>query len=159
MRYLIGLAVLLAGTWLIWSGHFDALLLSLGAASVAGVLAIVYRMQVVDREALPVQLAVRGIHYLPWLFWQIARANVDVAARILRPRMPIDPRVVRVRAGQAHDVFRVIYANSITLTPGTVSMRVDDGELLVHAIAEEVGADLAGGEMDRRVTALEAGAK
>lgn len=157
LRYLIGLGVILAGTWLIWSGHFDALLLSLGAASVAGVLAIAYRMQVVDAEALPVRLAVGGIFYLPWLFWQIAKSNVDVAARILRPRMPIDPRVVRVKAGQANDVYRVIYANSITLTPGTVSIDIEGDEITVHALTAEAARNLESGEMGRRVLRLEGG--
>ncbi len=155
LRYLIGLAVLLAGTWLIWSGHFDALLLSLGAASVGGVLAIAHRMHIVDREALPVQIALRGVYYLPWLFWQIAKANLDVAARIVRPRMPIDPRVVRVKAGQVHDVYRVIYANSITLTPGTVSIDIEGDEITVHALTAEAARDVESGEMDRRVSRLE----
>jgi multicomponent Na+:H+ antiporter subunit E len=113
------------------------------------------RMRVVDREGAPIEPSLRALVYLPWLLWQIAKANLDVARRILDPRLPIDPRVIRVRASQRRDLARVIYANSITLTPGTVSIDVAGDRITVHALTREAAEGLATGEMDRRVSRVE----
>ena len=93
--------------------------------------------------------------YLPWLAWQVAKANADVALRILVPAKGISPRVIRVPSTQRSDVARTVYANSITLTPGTISIDVGRDEITVHALAREGAEELAGGEMGERVTALE----
>ena len=122
MKHLVGLAVALMGVWVLLSGHFTPLLLSFGLASCIVVLLIARRMRIVDREGAPTDLPPGLLTYLPWLFWEIAKANVDVARLILHPRLPISPRLIEVRAGQEDDVGRVIYANSITLTPGTVTI-------------------------------------
>ena len=92
------------------------------------------------------------------LLWAIVKANIDVAWRILRPTMPISPRLIEVSAGQSSDLGRVIYANSITLTPGTVSVEMDGGKILVHALTKEAADDVESGDMDRRVTKLEGAA-
>lgn len=155
MRYSIGLGLVLVAVWLLLSGHYTTLLLSLGAVSCAGVLGISLRMNVVDREGAPVELPLRALGYLPWLLWEIMKANLDVASRILRPRMPIDPRLVTVRCTQKHDIGRVVYANSITLTPGTVSVDTRGDEITVHALTAEAAKDLLEGSMDRRVTRME----
>jgi multicomponent Na+:H+ antiporter subunit E len=145
------LGIALGGVWLLWSGHFTSLLVGLGFASTVGVVLLARRMGVVDREGVPADLAGRMLLYLPWLLWEIFKANVDVALRVLRPSLPISPRVVRVRAGQATDLGRVIYANSITLTPGTVSISVDGDVITVHALSREAADGLTAGAMDRRV--------
>ncbi|MDP6037346.1 MAG: Na+/H+ antiporter subunit E, partial [Candidatus Latescibacteria bacterium] len=75
--------------------------------------------------------------------------------RVLSPGLPISPRVVRVVATQKTDLCRVIYANSITLTPGTVSLVLDGEEIVVHALTKEAADDVESGDMDRRVTGLE----
>ena len=156
MKYTVGLAVALPGVWLLWSGHFKSpLLLSLGAVSVIVVLSICIRMGIVDRESAPVELPLRLLSYLPWLFWQIAKSNVEVARVILNPRLPISPRLIHVRAGQTGDVGRLIYANSITLTPGTVSIETEGELITVHALTAEAADGVLEGEMDRRVTRLE----
>ena len=80
---------------------------------------------------------------------------MDVAKRILSPRLPISPRVIRVKAGQQSDLARVIYANSITLTPGTVSLSLEGDEIEVHALTREAAEELESGKMDRRVTRTE----
>lgn len=67
----------------------------------------------------------------------------------------ISPTVVKVRASQATEVGRVIYANSITLTPGTISLELADDTIIVHALTREGAESLKGGDMDRRVTRLE----
>ena len=146
---------MLAAVWLLWSGHYDTLLLSLGGLSILLVLVIAMRMRVVDEEGIPISPSLRALTYLPWLLWEIVKANVDVARRILDPRLPIEPHVIHVRASQRGDLARVIYANSITLTPGTVSIDLSADRITVHALTDEAARGLATGEMDRRVSRLE----
>ena len=154
-KYSIGLAVVLSAVWLLWSGHTSPLLLTFGAVSCAAVLLIALRMKIVDREGAPVELPLRVLRYLPWLIWQIIKANLDVAGRILRPGLPISPRMIKVQTSQKRDIGRVIYANSITLTPGTVSVDTLGKEITVHALSGEAAEEVLTGEMDRRVTRLE----
>ena len=151
----IALSLLLFGVWLLWSGHFDVLLVSLGATSVLLVVAIVHRMGLIDEETVAMRLPLRAPSFLPWLFWEIAKANIDVARRILDPRLPIAPRMIRVKAGQKEDLGRVIYANCITLTPGTVSVNVEGDEITVHALTREAADAVRSGVMDRKVTRFE----
>ena len=66
----------------------------------------------------------------------------------------ISPTMIRVRASQQTDLGQVIYANSITLTPGTISVDVANNEILVHALSENGARDLLGGKMDRRVSKM-----
>ncbi len=113
-------------------------------------------MQGVDLEGAPLEVTPRALLYAPWLIWQIVRANVDVARIILHPGLPIRPHVIRVRAGQETELGRVIYANSITLTPGTVTIDLQGRDLTVHALTDEAAQGLATGEMDRRVSTTEA---
>ena len=70
-------------------------------------------------------------------------------------QLPIAPRIVRVNGTQKTDLCRVIFANSITLTPGTVSLDLDEEDIVVHALTEEAADDVQSGDMDSRVTALE----
>ena len=113
-------------------------------------------MNLIDQEGVPLQLGLRPFtHYAPWLFKEIVLANIDVACRILTPSLPIRPRMIRIKSSQKGDLGRVIFANSITLTPGTVSVDLVGNEFVVHALTEAAAADDASGEMDRRVTALE----
>lgn len=151
MKHVPALAALLVAVWFLWSGHFDSLLVSLGLASCALVVALVVRMGTVDEESVPLSGTPRLLLYLPWLAWETAKANLDVARRVLSPAMPIAPRVIEVPASQRSEAGQVLYANSITLTPGTVSMRVHEGRIEVHALTAEAAEALATGEMDRRV--------
>jgi multicomponent Na+:H+ antiporter subunit E len=80
---------------------------------------------------------------------------VDVARRILDPKLPISPRLIKVKATQKRDLGRVIYANSITLTPGTVSVKMDGDEITVHALTREAAEGVETGAMDAKVTRLE----
>jgi multicomponent Na+:H+ antiporter subunit E len=93
--------------------------------------------------------------YWGWLVWQIIKSNIDVARVILSPSLPISPNVVRVKASQRTTLGLVTYANSITLTPGTVSMYLDGDIIEVHALTESGARELKDGEMDRRVSAIE----
>jgi multicomponent Na+:H+ antiporter subunit E len=151
------LFIALSAFWLLLSGYFTPFLMTAGAASA---LAIVWftdrRMKVLDLEGHPAHLSIRALTYWPWLLWEIAKSGWDVTKRILDPRLPISPQLIRVPTTQKTDVGRVIYANSITLTPGTISLELDDNGILVHALSREGADGLASGDMDRRSTAFEA---
>jgi multicomponent Na+:H+ antiporter subunit E len=149
-------AFVLFGLWLLLSGLYAPLLLILGAVSSVFVAWIAQRMGLLAPEPGSVWLRpLRCLAYMPWLAWQIAKAYVDVALRILVPSKGISPRVLRVPSTQASDLARALYANSITLTPGTISIDVGGDEITVHALSREGAEDLAGGEMGERVSALE----
>lgn len=150
------MALVAYAVWLLWSGIYQPLLLILGAASCIFVVLICRPMGLLDEEGVPIHVLPRLITYIPWLVLAIVKSNIDVARRILNPRLPISPRMVRVKAGQKTDLGRVIYANSITLTPGTVTCAVDGDEFIVHALTREAADDLMSGDMDRRVTRLKA---
>ena len=159
MARALSLGIVLFATWMLLSGEISlnhGLVLGLGIASVILVVLIAVRMDVVDHEGHPIHLTRRFVGYWLWLLVQIVKASIDVTRRIWSPSLPISPTMYILKAGQPGELGQVIYANSITLTPGTVTVRLDGGDIFVHAIAREVGEDLAGGEMDRRVTLLEA---
>ena len=158
MVHAVSLGGVLFATWLVLSGHYDPLLIGLGLASCAIVVFITHRMDVIDHEGHPVHLTWRAAWYMPWLVGEIAKANWDVARRIMPGGPRISPTMVRVRSTQASDLGRVIFANSITLTPGTVSVEVEEGRILVHALSRDAAEGLAAGEMDRRVSRMTGGA-
>ncbi|MCZ6574946.1 MAG: Na+/H+ antiporter subunit E [Gammaproteobacteria bacterium] len=155
MVHAISLALVLFALWLLLSGHYVPLLIGLGALSVLLVVTIALRMDVVDREGHPIHLSPKALLYWPWLAWEIVKSNLDVARRILSPTLPISPTVIRLKASQKSDLGRVIYANSITLTPGTVSIDIDGEHIEVHALTREAAQALRTGDMDRRVTRFE----
>ncbi len=155
MVRIISLAIILSMLWLLLSGHYDPLLLSLGLVSVVVTLVISLRMDVADREGHPVHLALRGLLYWPWLIKEIVVANVDVAKAILGMTDDIRPSLFTVKASQRTDLGRTIYANSITLTPGTVTIGMDADEFTIHALTPGARDGLGTGDMDRRVTAVE----
>lgn len=152
------LAVFLYILWLLLSGHFsEPLLLGLGVASVLAVVFIAHRMEVSDPEGHPVHLMVRVVLYWPWLLKEIVVANIDVAKAIVSNPMAIAPTVFTVTGSQKSELGRVIYANSITLTPGTVTIDLEDDQFTVHALTTAGLDGVESGEMDRRVTWLEGG--
>jgi multicomponent Na+:H+ antiporter subunit E len=155
LKYTVSLSLVLFGVWLLWSGHYTPLLLLFGVLSCGAVVTIARRMGIVDQEGVPVELPLRALLYLPWLLWEIVKSNVDIARRILTPSLPVNPRLIKIKAGQRTDIGRVIYANSITLTPGTVTVGVEGDELTIHALTKEAADALETGEMNRRVTRLE----
>lgn len=156
MLHAVSLAVTLSVLWLLLSGHFsEPLLLGLGLASVILAVVIVHRMETLDPEGHPVHLWWRALRYWPWLIKEIVLANIDVGKAILNLGTPVRPTVFKVRSSQRTEIGRAIYANSITLTPGTVTIAVDDDQLTIHALTPGAVEGLEGGEMDRRVTAFE----
>lgn len=155
MLYALSSALVLYGFWLLLSGYFTAFLMTVGAAAAIAVVALAQRMDLVDHEGLPIHLGWRVLTYWPWLIIEIVKSAWDVSKIILNPRLPISPTLIRVKTSQKTVVGVVTYANSITLTPGTISVEVSHGEILVHALTRESAAGLQSGEMDRRVTKFE----
>jgi len=154
LRHSILLLLVLFVSWLVLSGHYTPLLIGLGVLSCFLVLWLCRRMDIIDKESVFFHVVPGLIMYIPWLFLEIVKSNLDVARRILSPSLPISPTVVVVPAPQESELKRVIYANSITLTPGTLAMRVRGNAILVHALSEDAAKTLEEGEMGRRVTNL-----
>jgi len=144
--------------WLLLSGFYDnVLLLSFGVLSCGVVVWLTWRMEAVDPEedSLILNVSPQILLYWPWLFWQIVLSTLDVTKRILDRDLPISPTLVRLEPTQRTELGQVIYANSITLTPGTVSTLVQKDKLEVHALTQKAADELIAGAMDRRVSELE----
>jgi multicomponent Na+:H+ antiporter subunit E len=156
VKRITGLALILSVFWMVNSGYFKLLLLSLGIVSVVGVILINRRMESVDGEyESPIILSLRLPLYLSWLTGEVIKSNIDVVKRIWQKEPDISPTVFRVTADQRTDVFRVLYANSITMTPGTVTMGIDGNVFEVHALTHEAADGVREGSMNRQVTQLE----
>ena len=153
-RFLTSL-ILCAILWLLWSGLFKPLMLAFGAVSCLLVAWISSRLKVVDSSERPLLIFLRMIPYVPWLVKEVVLSNIDVAKRIWQKDMPISPTIMTIPASQKTALGLVIHANSITMTPGTLSIDVEPGEIEVHALAKETLDAMQDGEMDRRVRNLE----
>lgn len=153
------IAATMFGFWLILSGHYTLWLTASGAVIAVAVAALAKYMQYADDEAHPVGLIFRGFLYWPWLVLEMIKSSFDVARIIVDPKLPISPTVVKVKSSQKTAVGITTFANSITLTPGTISMKVSrsDGEIIVHGITRQTAGALADGDMDRRVSWFESG--
>ena len=154
MRYL-SLAGFLFAFWLALSGHYSPMLVAAGAASAVLCLLAAIRMRVVDAEGHPVHLFRGAVTYFPWLIREIVKSGWGVTKLILHPRLPISPTMTVVRASQRTRAAVATYANSITLTPGTITVAVKGNDLTVHALTREGALDLEAGAMDRRVSQFE----
>jgi len=150
-----GLCLALVLCWLLLSGYFQILLLGLGAVSVLFCVWIAVRMDLIDHEGVPLHITWASLRYLPWLLWEIVKANIDVAKLVIAPSLPISPSLFNAPVSQKTDLGQAIYANSITLTPGTVSVDLEPGVILVHALHVGSADGVLEGEMDKRVSKLE----
>ena len=154
------LSAALFAFWLLLSGNYKTFLVVSGLVSAVLVVAFARAKRVIDDEGFPVDLLPRALGYWLWLFRQIVLSALDVSRIILTRGLPISPTMVAVEARQASATGLVTYANSITLTPGTISVEVSerDRRIWVHAITRENAAGFAEDEMNARVAALEGGA-
>ena len=155
MPHTISLFLTLAVFWLLNSGHYTPLIMSLGLISIVLVLYIAHRMDVVDHESQPLLLQRRIPSYHLWLTKEIILANITVVKHIWLGNETISPVLAVIKAHQKTDMGKVIYANSITLTPGTVSIDLEGEVITVHALNDDSAADLLSGEMNRRVCKVE----
>ena len=141
--------------WLLLSGHYGNLLLSLGALSCVFVAWISEKLGLFSSDFSTLKFNAKLPAFLPWFFIEIIKSNIDVCWRILHPKLPIDPQFVSVNAAQHSDMTRAVYANCITLTPGTYSLDVDDDSIEVHALTKQLADDVQQGEMSKRLSALQ----
>ena len=153
--YRLSAIVVLFAFWLLLSGYLEPFLLAAGLGSAVAVVWLAHRMDVIDHEGHPIHLVWRTLGYWPWLLKEIVTSAWSVSRVILHPRLPISPELVRVKTSQKTSVGTVTYANSITLTPGTISVEVVPGEIVVHALTHAGAEALLEGEMDRRVSRFE----
>lgn len=152
----VWLVFLLSVFWLVNSGHFDILLISFGLFSIGLVIWINNRMsRSSDEYQPPVIMSFRLPFYILWLLKEIVKSNIEVVRLIYQRRPAIEPSVFKVRVSQKTDLFKVLYANSITMTPGTITIEIEDDEFTVHALTRSSREGVESGEMDRRVRSLE----
>jgi multicomponent Na+:H+ antiporter subunit E len=135
------------------SGYATGLLLGLGAASVLFSLWLAMRMDVIDRESHPLHISIGLLRFWALLARDIVISNLQVMRLVFSPRSALSPEVVRVPMRHTSDLAQVLLANSITLTPGTVTMHIEDGRLVVHALTRSTADDIRAGTMERRVPA------
>ncbi len=147
--------LLLGFTWLLWSGVYEPLILSLGLLSCLLVVYLAHRMGFFTRGIFSLHLSPRLPRYWAWLLIEIVKANLAVAAAVLRPGRTVSPTVVEIRT-EAGPIGQTLLANSITLAPGTVTLDVNEGRLRVHCLTRAAADQLLAGEMNRRVASVTA---
>jgi multicomponent Na+:H+ antiporter subunit E len=149
------LAASLFAFWLLLSGIYTPFLVLSGLGASIAVAALAQRMEVADREGHPIHLAAAALGYWPWLLKEIVKSGWQVTRIILDPRLPISPTFVRFKPSQQTTAGLATHANSITLTPGTITVDAGPDEFLVHALTREGAAGAVDSEMDRRVRRME----
>ena len=147
VKHTISLGILLFALWLGLSGQLSVLMISLGLASTLAILAISHRMDSIDRESYPTHMTFLLLRFWLFLAREIIVANIDVVKRIFRPGKNISPQLFELPLTLKSDVSRAIYANAITLTPGTVSANLDKKTVTVHTLSIEAAQDLSSGRM------------
>lgn len=155
MLHSVSLFISLYLFWLLLSGFFTAFLMSAGAGCALAVVWFSRRMDVVDAEGHPIHLGPKALIYWPWLLKEVVKAAWDVSKIILHPSLPISPTLVRFKPTQKTVVGLVLHANSITLTPGTITIEAERQEFLVHGLTRSGANGVIDSEMDRRVTSCE----
>lgn len=165
LRHAVYLTAMLFLFWVILSGKMEAKYLIIGLVSAVGITAVTWRFLLFPwcygegclRSAWD-QPWFRLMAYFPWLLWQIVKANLEVAWVILHPRLPIQPQMVRFSKPLPGPVAHLVLVNSITLTPGTVTVDIEGDEYVVHALLESGARSLVPesgeGGMQRRVAAI-----
>ena len=139
MRFTLILIVALGATWLTLSGYLhNSMLLSLGVISIVLTVWIAKRMRILDGETAPYYTTPQTLAYFGWLFLEIIKANIAVVKAVLSPDLVVSPTLTRIPTPQKTDIGKVMFANSITLTPGTVSVDIQDDHILVHALLSEM---------------------
>ena len=139
--------------WLLLSGHYTFLIISLGIVSCLFCVYLTRRANILDNELLPVTFFPRIFQYIIWLIKEIIVSNIITAKVILTSSE--NPEIFVVKCSQKTPEGKTTYANSITLTPGTVTTDIKNNILEVHALTSDFGDDVRSGDMDKKVTWLE----
>ncbi|MEQ9314567.1 MAG: Na+/H+ antiporter subunit E [Henriciella sp.] len=159
MGYFVGLTFVLAALWLGLSGLYKPLILGLGAVSIVISLILAWRLETIDREGSPYGRLLHIFGYWGWLLIEIFKANWPVIKACVGANLDINPALVKVKTRCESDLAKTIFANSITLTPGTVTIEIEGDKLLVHALFEEAATPESFAEMDVRSFAAADGGK
>jgi multicomponent Na+:H+ antiporter subunit E len=151
--------IVMAGFWVLMSGMFDGFHLTLGLLCCLLIAFLSSELLFGPDFRVRFSQVTGMIVYLPWLFWQILLSNLHVAYIVLHPRMEelIDPQLVRFRTKLKGSFARVTLAQSITLTPGTITVELDDDEFTVYALTAATASGLPGEMEARLIAALEKG--
>lgn len=149
--YIIRWAILLSVFWLLLSGYIQPLLLSFGVISVVVVLYVLKRMDHVDKKQQPLGTGLPLIRYLPWLFGQIFSSSIHVTKLIWGSSETVSPRFAKVDATDVPENCRALYANSITLTPGTLCVDLVDDVVSVYALQASSIETIKQGSMQRKI--------
>jgi multicomponent Na+:H+ antiporter subunit E len=157
MARILTLIVSLVAAWLLWSGLYKPLLLALGGVSCVLVVILARRMRLTDERYFTLGLLPRILGFWGWIFKEIVKSNIEVGRVVLDPRLRMQPQVVEIEADTQLETGQAILGNSITLTPGTVTLDVFDGKLAVHCLTDQGAKALREGEMNRRVRAVMGG--
>ena len=150
---LVGLLLTLLVSWVLWSGIYKPLLLCLGLFSCLLSVWLAERLGFFQ-HALQLRVLLRLPAYWWWLLGEVIKSSLEVARLVLSPSLPISPTMVKLRTTEASDVGKVILGNSITLSPGTVTIDVHEDRLLVHCLTRESALDLLEHEAQRRTSRL-----
>ena len=151
----VTLFIVLFGFWLLMSGYYTPLILSLGVMSCLLCVYLTIKGKFLDNETLPIYFFPRLIQYTLWLIKEILKSNIQTAKVIIMKSE--EPELFSVKATQKTNEGKVTYANSITLTPGTVTTQIKNDIFEVHALTKDFGDDVRSSEMDKMVTWLEKG--
>ena len=147
VKHTISLGVLLFALWLGLSGQINVMLISVGLVSTLVILYIAYRMDRIDKDIYPAHMTVLLLRFWLFLAREVIIANIDVIRRIFKPGKNISPQLFELPLTLEADVSRVIYANAITMTPGTVSANLDKKTITIHTLSIEAAEDLSSGRM------------
>ena len=151
----ITLFIVLFGFWLLMSGYYTPLILSLGVISCLLCVYLTIKGKFLDNETLPIYFFPRLIQYTLWLIKEILKSNIQTAKVIIMKSE--EPELFSVKVTQKTNEGKVTYANSITLTPGTVTTQIKNDIFEVHALTKDFGDDVRSSDMDKMVTWLEKG--
>ena len=147
---------ILFGTWLLLSGVYKSLIIAFGLFSVVLTIYFVKRMDKIDGYQVVFDIRFfKFVGYFIWLLGEIAKSNIQVIKTILQGDKNINQKMFYKKTTQASDIGKAIFANSITLTPGTISVSIEGDDILVHSLnfKDTDLDDLS--EMDKRITNIE----
>ena len=150
MVYFFGVLIAVIAFWFAMSGVYTPLIVSMGVVSIIITMILSQRLGVIDRESSPYARFPMFLAYWSWLVVEIIKANWRVVRACLRAELDINPALVKVKTTCRSDLAKTTFANSITLTPGTVTLSIDGDKMLIHALYEEDAEPSAFAEMDRR---------
>ncbi|MCX8083923.1 MAG: Na+/H+ antiporter subunit E [Calditerrivibrio sp.] len=153
IRYLVTGVVMLA-FWVLLSGEFSTMIITLAIISAIIVSWLTADLFFPDNK-INLKLIYKIFSYVPWLVWEIILANIQVLKILIKPKLDIDPSMVEFVPKVKSDIGITLLANSITLTPGTVTIFAEKDRFFVHALTPEFADGLKDSEMERRILEIE----